>query len=140
MAPMPNNGTLRLPLRPVGVHQSPDTGLDTPSDPDDTASSATTVSSETTASKSTKPVLVNPVSTAARASGTSLPSTLVDTSIPGPSPTNDGGSGDGKGKEAGNGNEDDSEDDDAVQSFWDWLTGKVDELWDKITGAKVAPS
>lgn len=137
LTPMPNNGTLHLPLRTIGMHESPDTGLDTPPDPDpvDTTSSATTSLSEAPASRPTKPVLVNPVPTTATETRTSA-STSVGADIPDPSPT--GQEGNGNGDEDGDEDEDES-DEDAEQSLWDWFTGKVDELWNKITGSKKAP-
>lgn len=126
LTPKPNNGTLHLPLRPVGLHDTQDTGLDTPPDPEDVMSSTVAVSSETPAAKPTKSVLVNPISTPASPAGTSA-ATSAGAGTPGPSPT-----GNESGSEAGEGDDDE----DAVQSFWDWLTGKVDELWDKLTGSK----
>ena len=127
---MPNNGTLRLPLDPIGVHKSPDTGLETPPDPVDATSSPAPASSVTSITESTKPILVNPISTTTPAATTSTSSSKsVAVDLPGPSPT----------EEPGNGDEDE-DDGDVVHNFWDWLTGKIDQLWDKITSSEKGPA
>ncbi|KAJ5085170.1 Type I phosphodiesterase/nucleotide pyrophosphatase/phosphate transferase [Penicillium argentinense] len=61
--PVPNNGTLRLPLKPVGLHSDEDAPLvDTPSDPPETIETATTaVPPEPTSPASSAPTM-NPES------------------------------------------------------------------------------
>jgi hypothetical protein len=65
LTPAPNNGTLRLPLKTIGLHDDPDkSGLDTPADPPEShapspASTTTTPAPEPTSS-TTKSIMVNP--------------------------------------------------------------------------------
>ncbi|TQN73411.1 putative pyrophosphatase/phosphodiesterase [Colletotrichum shisoi] len=125
LIPEPNNGTLRLPLRPVGTHKSEDT----PAEPEDPVPPYTTTASQTTASAQ---------STAAHSSTPEKP-IQVDP-VPQPSsteaPTQDKQGGD-------DGEESQGAEEDAVQKgkaamigIWDWLTDKFGKVWDKINGSK----
>lgn len=125
LIPEPNNGTLRLPLRPVGTHKSEDT----PAEPEDPVPPYTTTASQTTAS-------AHP--TAAHSS-TPEKSIQVDP-VPQPSsteaPTEDKQGGD-------DGEESQGAEEDAIQKgkaamigIWDWLTDKFGKVWDKISGSK----
>ncbi|KAK3335421.1 alkaline-phosphatase-like protein [Cercophora scortea] len=146
ITPMPNNGTLRLPLTPIGLH-SPDAGIETPVDPvESAASSATTTALPTTSAASlaaappTTSVLSptsSSVSSPAAAATSASKSLVVDppqaqpTGEPTGEPTDDDGE---------DGEDADDEDDQegvekAVHSFWDWFTGKVDEWWGKVKGS-----
>ncbi|KAK6224964.1 type I phosphodiesterase/nucleotide pyrophosphatase [Colletotrichum tabaci] len=125
LIPEPNNGTLRLPLRPVGTHKSEDT----PAEPEDpvppytTTASQTTPSAQSTAAHSStpeKPIQVDPVP---------QPSSTV-------APTEDKQGGD-------DGEESQGAEEDAIQKgkaamigIWDWLTDKFGKVWDKISGSK----
>ncbi|WQF83156.1 Putative Type I phosphodiesterase/nucleotide pyrophosphatase/phosphate transferase [Colletotrichum destructivum] len=125
LIPEPNNGTLRLPLRPVGTHKSEDT----PAEPEDPVPPYTTTASQTTASAQ---------STATHSSTPEKP-IQVDP-VPQPSsteaPTEDKQGGD-------DGEESQGAEEDAIQKgkaamigIWDWLTDKFGKVWDKISGSK----
>ncbi|KAJ0164186.1 putative pyrophosphatase/phosphodiesterase [Colletotrichum tanaceti] len=125
LIPEPNNGTIRLPLRPVGTHKSEDT----PAEPEDPVPPYTTTASQTTASAQ---------STAAHTS-TPEKSIQVDPT-PQPSsteaPTEDKQGGD-------DGEESQGAEEDAVQKgkaamigIWDWVKDKFGKVWDKISGSK----
>ncbi|KAK4229546.1 alkaline-phosphatase-like protein [Podospora fimiseda] len=131
--PASNNGTLRLPLKPIGLHS--DNHLETPADP---AEHTLVTSSSLKASASTKPVMVNPVTTSAASANPTVTVTQtvektvgVDKPVPQatgkPSFDQEGGSEDGDEKsgidKVG----------DSVKNFWDWFTGKVSNWWDKVT-------
>lgn len=127
MVPMPNNGTYRLPMKPVGLHE-PGAELDTPQDPVTSYTVTTTAlsPSETpvvaTASVS-QPVGVDPVD----ASPTSSKAIGVDP--PKSKPTEEPAPGDEQG---GSGSK--------VHEFWDWVTDKWHKVWDKISGSKGSES
>ncbi|KAL2169712.1 hypothetical protein VTG60DRAFT_5765 [Thermothelomyces hinnuleus] len=130
--PAPNNGTLRLPLKPIGLHDDSATnGLDTPANPVE----AHTISTSRVAPKPTSTVSVNPASTSS--SQTSVPSKSVGVDQPVPPP-----SGSDNGGESDSDDDDDDEDDSSavdnaeskVKEFWDWFTGKVSTWWGKVTG------
>ncbi len=133
MAPMPNNGTLRLPLRPIGLHSEP--GLDTPADP----VSSYTVTSEapptptpTPSPSSTKLVQVDPVTSSSVESPAPTATVGVDhpDAQPSENPADDG-----------EGDEDDEKSQlekvgQSAKDFWDWFTGKIGEWWDKLSGGE----
>lgn len=142
--PAPNNGTLRLPLTPVGLHG--DTEVESPQDPVTTVTSSSvaketsTTSTQESTENYTKTVMVNPVQTTSSSSSSSSDiSTTARTSTeiphtanadqPKPSdPASDGNTEDDK-------SDDDDDAESAVHGFWDWVTGKIDEWWGKITGS-----
>lgn len=122
MTPKPNNGTIRLPFKTVGIH---DTGakIEEPEDPP--ASSAATTQQPTHFVHPTRPLPIP----SEHPTGHDRPT------IPKPSttgePSSDGNAGD-------DGGSDDSFKDkvtDTVKGVWDWLTDKVGGIWDKITGS-----
>ncbi|KAK9420944.1 putative Pyrophosphatase/phosphodiesterase [Seiridium unicorne] len=125
MKPIPNNGTLRLPLKTVGLHDS-ETLLEEPADPVPTA---------TAEDVATGVMSISPVETSSAADPNEQPPTAVgvDPVDPlkepetNPAEDNDGGSeeGDEQPKEFK-----------SWQDYWDWLTGKVDDLWHKITSSE----
>ncbi|KAI0019755.1 ectonucleotide pyrophosphatase/phosphodiesterase family member 1 [Xylariomycetidae sp. FL0641] len=131
MKPVPNNGTLRLPLSTVGFHD-PDTPIDTPADPIDSgnveSSAVTTHSAVTTPSAATTPSAI-PTSSSVEAS-TERPaptSGAEDTSSDSSSDedsNDDASTGDGDAKASG--------------SWWDkvtgHVTGAVDWVKDKFNG------
>jgi hypothetical protein len=136
ITPVPNNGTLRLPLKPIGLHDDPATnGLDTPADPVEGHTFSTSPAPEPT-----KLVLVNPVSTSSAVSTAPSNTVGVDQPMPQPQPTEQPSEGLSDGNSDG-GSESDSDSDeedpsaiDKVKGFWDWFTGKVDKWWGKVTG------
>ncbi|KAK0390819.1 hypothetical protein NLU13_0322 [Sarocladium strictum] len=136
LEPMPNNGTLRLPLKPVGLH-SPDEKPEEPEDPvpptftftftkgqegpdrptiapqaSGAVSSEPEPSSAGEASESEQP---KPQSTTTQAAS----SAAADS----PEPTSDQG---------GGGDDDDEKED--SDSWWGWITGHIEKVWNKITG------
>ncbi|KXX74532.1 Ectonucleotide pyrophosphatase/phosphodiesterase family member 3 [Madurella mycetomatis] len=132
IAPAPNNGTLRLPLKPVGLHSDPGTGLDTPADPVEAFPVSTSAAPEPT-----KSILVNPISTNDAAAG---PTKSVGVDTPAPQPTEHLSSDDSESD-----SDSDSDDDgggksavdkieSSVKDFWEWFTGKVSHWWDKVKG------
>lgn len=147
--PVPNNGTLRLPLTTIGLHDDPGAvGLDTPADPPThTISTSTSISASpstsTSTSTSTKqepttnPILVNPVSTSSAEPVAPTNAVGVDPPVPPPQPTQS------PSDSSGDGGDNNQEGDDAspidqvessVKDFWDWFTGKVNGWWGKVTG------
>lgn len=99
---MPNNGTLRLPLKPIGLH-SPEAPIPDAADPVTSSTAAQTAP--------TQSVGVDP--------------------IPEPTPTespgsnnggDDGKDGDGRPKTAK----------EKLEDLWRWFTGKVSKAWGKI--------
>lgn len=138
---MPNNGTLRLPLKPVGLHSDP---IEVPADPDlkeTTTVSPTTTTTRlptgTTPAESTKLAVVDPVivttsettTTMQMTSSTADPAPSKSLGIDPPSQDKPSDGGDEKGD-----NDDKEGIDKTVHHFWDWFTGKVDEWWGKVTG------
>ncbi|RKU44294.1 hypothetical protein DL546_003367 [Coniochaeta pulveracea] len=142
LVPTPNNGTLRLPLSPVGLHDTDGDGIATPADPGQpTANSSepqppsvsastsrvlstlfptttsiddTELQSETSAlpysSPATEPPSATDVSTATSTASTT-PVQPTPTDAGDPDANNNSG------------------------NFWDWLTDKVNHIWDKISGS-----
>ena len=117
--PKPNNGTLRLPLQPIGLH-SPETVIEEPADP--VSSYTLPVASTTTATPAT--VGVDPVDT------TATPSTPLTVNPVDPQTTDASSSGDAG--ETGTTEESAS----TLHRVWSWFSDKVHEVWDKITGSK----
>lgn len=121
--PAPNNGTLRLPLKPIGLHSG--NHLEMPADPAVHTLASSSLSSSTKGLAPTKPIMVNPVTTAATlATPTVTVTKTVEKTVgadkPTPQPTE-------KPSDEGN-NVGDS-----VKNFWEWFTGKVSNWWDKVT-------
>ncbi|KAH8885773.1 Phosphodiest-domain-containing protein [Thozetella sp. PMI_491] len=130
MTPMPNNGTLRLPLRPVGLHSEPGAEAEAPADPVTSYTLASEAPSTPTPEPlTTKPLQVDPVTSAADPTAQSK---TIGVDHPDAQPTGAPASGSGEGTEDDKSNLEKVED--AAQNFWDWFTGKVGELWDKVTG------
>ncbi|KAL2158390.1 hypothetical protein VTH06DRAFT_4438 [Thermothelomyces fergusii] len=137
--PAPNNGTLRLPLKPIGLHDdSAAKGMDTSADPVD----AHTISSSRAGLRPTSADTVNPARTSSgptSSAPTTAPSKSigVDQPVSPASPTRPTQAPSG----SGNGSDDDQDDFSAVDTveskvkeFWDWFTGKVSTWWGKVTG------
>ncbi|KAI7787493.1 ectonucleotide pyrophosphatase phosphodiesterase 1 [Diaporthe eres] len=127
LEPSPNNGTLRLPLRPVGVHDDVP-AIEVPSDPvtSYTVAPTTTQSPPASSPSSSKALGVDPVVT----NEVSAP---VGVDVPGGS-TND------EDKDAAGSIGDSAKDfwgwaTDEFGKAWKWTTGKAGEAWEKIKGA-----
>ncbi|KAK4176890.1 putative ectonucleotide pyrophosphatase/phosphodiesterase [Triangularia setosa] len=126
--PASNNGTLRLPLKPIGLHS--DHGSDSPAE----SAKATTQTPISPSSTSAKPAVVNPATTntpsvadTAAVTKTVAKTVEVDKPTPQPSanPSDDGEDDDGKSALDKVG--------DSVKGFWDWFSGKVSHWWDKVS-------
>ena len=125
MQPQPNNGTLRLPLKPVGSHDA-ENQQETPADPPHPETTHSTQFVH--ASRPTKIVASSSIVV-----GVDEPTgspTSTSTEVPAAEPTKDGGKPEGDGKDEGSGSVGDT-----VKGWWDWITDKVGGLWDTITGS-----
>jgi hypothetical protein len=136
LTPKPNNGTLRLPFKPIGTHESEDE----PKIPEDpvTSYSVTSTSSQAAKTKTIERPSVPPkptttTTTSASSSSSSaveskqLTSATTTSSLAAGTPTQkpedqDGNSGD------------DEAPPDKLQSIWDWFSDEIDKVWHKITG------
>ncbi|KAK0729990.1 ectonucleotide pyrophosphatase/phosphodiesterase-like protein [Lasiosphaeris hirsuta] len=143
ISPPPNNGTLRLPLKPIGLHSDPGTTLDDPADPPaaGTATPSSIPSLATTSlSEPAKSLVVDPVATTsvASASSAATPSKTLAIDPPKPQPTGQAPDGD-EGSDDDDGKKGLDNVASAVHNFWDWFTGKVDEWWGKVKGSGKDP-
>ncbi|EJT70416.1 ectonucleotide pyrophosphatase/phosphodiesterase 1 [Gaeumannomyces tritici R3-111a-1] len=118
LAPVSNNGTLRLPLKPVGLH-SPQSPIEEPADP---ATFAASTSSAVPSSVSSSPPPTKSVVAASTVTVTASGTGPTETPPPG---KDEGAGDDDKNKTTGQ----------KVQELWDWVTGKIEHIWDKITGS-----
>lgn len=139
LAPAPNNGTLRLPLAPIGIHKPEDA----PEEPEDPPSSSkeparpiipekpTQPERPTVHQKPTQPerptVPVTPLQLA-----TTTTVSLKKPAKPSKSAATSKGS-DDKDEDSGSDSDDDN-DDGKDEGIWDWFTHKVEKVWHKITG------
>ncbi|KAK3395545.1 Phosphodiest-domain-containing protein [Sordaria brevicollis] len=140
ITPAPNNGTLRLPLKPVGLHsEEPGAGIETPEDPITSytlAASAipittssvviSTTVSTTTPAQGVPSSSVTSVKSSSAASELHTPSTNQPNPQPTDQPTGSDNGTDGNSPSDGNS-------DSKTQNFWDWFTGKVSKWWGKVT-------
>lgn len=118
----PNNGTMRLPLKPVGLHNV--TPVEEPADP-------VSAYSKDPVPGATQPTIgatvgVDPVDKKPTTATTT--SSALSSGQPAASPTSSsvpvGGSDKNPLNKVAN----------AANDFWNWLTDKVGEAWDKIKG------
>jgi hypothetical protein len=114
LTPNPNNGTLRLPLKPVGLH-SPETAASDPLDPVDPTA---------TTDPGTDAISISPIEASSAADPSEVPPSFV-----GVDPV-DGGEkppveDDDKGKGA---------DEEEKDGFWDYLYGKLEGFKEWIAG------
>lgn len=115
--PVPNNGTLRLPLHPLGIHES--------HDPEELFEGPKSDSGELATAKPTKPVVVDPPV----ADGTPTDAEKVaETSV-----VTAPGAAEESSKEGHD--EDIDEAESKIKGFWDWISEKVEGLWEKVTGS-----
>ncbi|KAK2000432.1 type I phosphodiesterase/nucleotide pyrophosphatase [Colletotrichum falcatum] len=130
LIPEPNNGTLHLPLSPIGAHKSEDT----PKEPEDPVPPYTTTSSQVAAPTT------SPAAQSATQSETPVKSMQADP-VPQPSSTEaaatDGDDQNG-GDEYSQGADEDAlqKGKEAMKGIWDWLADKFGNVWDKISGSK----
>ena len=125
---MPNNGTLRLPLKPMGLHD-PEEKPDQPEDPvpvDTKTANQDGPDRPTIAPKPSEATEKHKSDTSASevtvSSKTSAAAKSTSESRK-PKPTA------GKGDKG-----DEGEDGKGSGSWWDWITGHINKVWDKITG------
>lgn len=120
ITPAPNNGTLHLPLKPLGIHA--------PGDFEEPVDDPALSDAETATKGAGQSIGVDPVSvirsTAAADDG---PPTSASSSEP---------------TEAGETDEDEDDDGSALENakstmkgFWDWVKEKAGNAWGKITGS-----
>lgn len=114
LEPAPNNGTLRLPLKTVGIHKPEDT----PEVPQDPVTTTKAPEKPTTSAK--------PQPTTTTASGSNEDSKKPDHPGEGGSdkPSHDDG-----------GDKDEGDDDSSGNGLWSWIKHKVGSIWHKITGS-----
>lgn len=110
MEPKPNNGTLRLPLKPSGEHKDEDTPP-TPDDPEPIAPSKAEAA---------------PSVTAATSITRQAPPTAQPTSTP------PGKAEDGKDSDDGLASK--------IKGAWDWISDKIHGVWDDLTGSQAGES
>ncbi|KAM0255819.1 hypothetical protein ACHAQJ_005406 [Trichoderma viride] len=145
LTPKPNNGTLRLPLKPIGTHDS----ADEPKVPEDPVTSYSITSSSSQAAKTKtierpsvppKPTTSSAVPLKPTTSSTAplKPSTTSTTLLEPHTTTTSSGAAETPTQKP----QDDTEDEEApsdsikdkVKGIWDWFSDKVDKVWHKITG------
>ncbi|KAK7425850.1 hypothetical protein QQZ08_007699 [Neonectria magnoliae] len=157
--PQPNNGTLRLPLKPIGLHK-PEETPEEPTDPETSGKPGESKAPERPAvpekptaptrptlpvvpSQPARPTVPEKPSKAAKPTEPTEPTEptkLTKSTEPSKSsePTNpakpSSGSKDSEDDDDEDDDEDDGDDDDD-KSFWEWLTDKVGKTWHKITGS-----
>ncbi|ORY60504.1 type I phosphodiesterase/nucleotide pyrophosphatase [Pseudomassariella vexata] len=131
MEPKPNNGTLRLPLKPIGLHDSETVleNLDDPVSAYKPSSSSSALPTSTAVESVTGVMSISPVETSSAADASEGPPTSigvdpVDYKPKEQQPPSDEKEGDADSKAA------------SIKHAWDWLTGKLDDLWSKLTGSK----
>ncbi|KAI1872279.1 hypothetical protein JX265_001603 [Neoarthrinium moseri] len=127
MDPMPNNGTLRLPLKTVGLHDT-ESAPERPADPEPSPAAAEPTTTEDSA---TGVMTISPIEASSAADPDEGPPTAVgvDPSEPPQEQSPDDG----------NEGEEDEPSFDSLSDYWDWLTGKLDDLWSKISGSDKKP-
>lgn len=144
LKPKPNNGTLRLPLKPIGTHKAEDEP-EVPVDPVtsysvvSTSTSTSTTSSqavktqdiqrpsvppEPTTSSSSSALSSSPSASLSSTTSTSVKSstTTIEAAVTPTEKPND----DNKGDE-------DDESSGGLKGIWDWLSNEIDKVWHKIT-------
>lgn len=135
MEPKPNNGTLRLPLKPVGLHDA-ESAIEEPEDPETTASSPAAVASAATAVSASTEQVATTTATDMAQNPASTPPVGVDPVVPslskplGVDPVETGP------PERPHPNEDkeDTHHFKSITELWDWLKDKAGHVWDKVSG------
>ncbi|KAF5018423.1 hypothetical protein F66182_9597 [Fusarium sp. NRRL 66182] len=133
--PGPNNGTLRLPLKPVGVHKPEDTPEE-PADPPSTPKESEKPSQPvrpTIPQKPTQPQ--RPTLPVAPSQSAQTTKTTVSAKKPvKPSKSAAPSRGGGDKDEDSDSDSDSDDEDEEDEGIWDWFTHKVEKVWHKITG------
>ncbi|TVY61502.1 putative pyrophosphatase/phosphodiesterase [Fusarium oxysporum f. sp. cubense] len=138
LKPSSNNGTLRLPLKPIGVHKPEDTPEEPADPPSAPKKPARPTLSEkpshperpTVPQKPTQPerptVPVAPTQSAKATVSLKKPAKPSKSAVPSKDSGEDGDSD----SDSDSGDDDDDKD----EGIWDWFTHKVEKVWHKITG------
>jgi hypothetical protein len=120
--PKPNNGTIRLPLKPVGTH-SPDTTPETPSDPPPSAQSQATPSASSASEAGADAVLsISPIEASSAADPGVIPPHFVgvdpaeEVNVDRPVVGDESGLTDDE------------------KTLWEWLTGKLEDAKTWLAG------
>ena len=112
LTPAPNNGTLRLPLKPVGLHSDLESALnEIPTDPVE-VDAATSSSPSATMSTTLDPLS----SASASAPGPGDVASSLESSTPVPTPSATASAPPAQPSDSGS------------SHWWDWLTHKADEI------------
>lgn len=131
MTPKPNNGTLRLPFKPIGTHKSEDE----PKIPQDPVTSYSLTSASSLQAAKTKTIerpSVPPKPTTTSSSPVAEPTHLTSTTTT--SSVAAAGTPTQKPQDQDGGAGKDEDSPDKPQSIWDWFSDKFDKVWHKITG------
>ncbi|KAI5464046.1 alkaline-phosphatase-like protein [Mariannaea sp. PMI_226] len=147
IVPAPNNGTLRLPLKPIGLHDTESTPKE-PADPETSEKPQSTKAPERPAipDKPTQPVQPDRPKLPVKPSDPARPTVPQEPTVSsqaaksshqsqttnGAKPTSE--SGDSKDNDDKDHDDDGDNDDD--DGWWDWFTHKVEKVWHKITGSE----
>lgn len=149
LTPKPNNGTLRLPLQPIGTHESEDEPkipedpvasyslTSTSSQAASTSSQAASTSSQAAKTKTIERPSVPPKPTTTSSSAAvskQLTSTTTTSSLQPHTTSSGAAAGTPTQKPQDQDGASDSSPPDKLQSIWDWFSDKVDKVWHKITG------
>jgi hypothetical protein len=127
MEPKPNNGTLRLPLKPIGTHKPEDT----PEVPEDPVQERPTISGVTEVARPTTPGEVSPSTEPSSEKGDDGEGDQKESKGGANEDNKDGDTNNDDDKDKGG----DEEGKDGIKGLWHWFTGKVNEVWDSITGS-----
>lgn len=128
--PRPNNGTLRLPLKPIGIHKPGDM----PEPPADPESERPT----TVPSASAPPRPTAPAKAGGEASSAEEPPKTEEAPKPKP-PKPEPSKSDPPKPEPTSGkppaDDGDEKSEGGIKGIWDWFTNEVNKVWDTITGS-----
>ncbi|UKZ82383.1 hypothetical protein TrVFT333_010171 [Trichoderma virens FT-333] len=139
LKPKPNNGTLRLPLKPIGTHEAED-APQVPVDPVtsytivSTSTSSQVVKTQTIQRPSVPPEPTTSSTALSSISSTSLSST-TSTSLLQPHTTSSEAAvtPTEKPQDGNKGDQNDDESSGGLKGIWDWLSKEIDKVWHKIT-------
>lgn len=137
LTPSPNNGTLRLPLKPIGVHKPEDT----PEEPEDPPTASKESARPTVGDEPThpeRPTVPQKPSQPGRptvpiALSESAKTTTVSLKKPAKPSKSAAPSKESVDKDEDSDSDSDDDDDDKDENIWDWFTHKVEKVWHKIT-------
>ncbi|KAL2209169.1 Phosphodiest-domain-containing protein [Sarocladium strictum] len=129
LEPMPNNGTLRLPLKPIGLHDSEEKPQEL-EDPVSTISMGQDGPDRPTIAP--KPSAASGKAESSSTSKLSISEKPASQSTAKVATTSEAA----KSKPTSHQGDDNGSDEQGSESWWDWITGHIDKVWHKITGSK----